>query len=82
MRTKEKIKHRSKCNTTSSLSPRVSFVDYAWCLLGSYPFTSSSSSGAPSLLFFFFLKSFSPFSRGVKLAFETYCKAFCICNIL
>lgn len=26
-----------------SLSPRVSFVAYAWCLLGPYPFISSSS---------------------------------------
>lgn len=51
---KEKKKHRSKCNTTSplSLSPRVSFVAYAWCLLGPYPFTSSSSSCSTSPPFF------------------------------
>lgn len=30
----------------------------------------------------FFLKVFLLSQGGVKLAFETYCKAFCICNIL
>lgn len=77
---KKKIKTQKQVQYHLSLSPRVSFVAYAWCLLGPYPFTSSSSSGSTSPPFFFL--SFSPFSRGVKLAFETYCKAFCICNIL
>lgn len=60
------MKNKKKKNTEASaippllsLSPRVSFVAYAWCLLGPYPFTSSSSSGStsPPLFFKVFLLS-------------------------
>lgn len=80
-----KIKHRSKCNITSLLSQgflcSLCFVS-PWTLLPSPPPIPLVPLSPPPSFFFFFFKSFSPFSRGVKRAFETYCKAFCICNIL
>lgn len=73
MKNEQKKKITEASAIPPPLSPRVSFVAYAWCLLGPCP---SPPPLPPFLPFRFFLKSFSPFSRGVKLALRLIAKHF------